>query len=227
MLSKDGKPKPITTTTEDPIANSALSELTDEKMMKNLFNEEELKTYREELQKLLAKKQGDAQNNTTDIEHQYITMQIDLLQSIRRKYNVTIVLSSWSPPYIWKRFPVMFGFVKRLPFNHLLKRHFPDFAKYLVDYIKFYEANNLTIHAISPQNEPEYPSQYWEGCFWSPWSLGEFTHKHLKPQLQAENIDVKIIGPECANPWYAEIYSSVASHYSKNNKGIDIYASHG
>lgn len=171
------------------------------------------------------KRDGKPNFNMTG-ENSVFDKEMRLLETISQKYDVKVILSGWTPPVRWKRFPDYRGYIGRLPFNYLLREHYDDYARYIVEFIKFYKAHGLNVYGVSPQNEPEYPAK-WDGCFWWPWTLGEFTKKHMKPTLRAADLDVKLIGPESANPIYSRIYSALNPHYKDKTSPIDIEAVHG
>ena len=87
------------------------------------------------------------------------TSQIDLFKEAKEKYGVDkFVLSSWSPPYMWKTIQgVPFGRVGS-SINRLTHNKYENFAHYILAYIEYCKSHGIDIYAISPQNEPEFPT---------------------------------------------------------------------
>ncbi|KAG4066926.1 hypothetical protein HA402_009028 [Bradysia odoriphaga] len=154
--------------------------------------------------------------------------QMILLKEIKATYNIDkVILSSWSPPYNWKTFEdVPFGRVG-CSFNKLTHTKYDDFAQYIVTYIEYCKHNGIDIYAISPQNEPEFPTDLWEGCVWSPANLVHFLDK-LKPLLETKGLNVQIMAGETANWKIAGWYLYMMRRSMKDPyKQVDIVASHG
>ena len=91
-------------------------------------------------------------DNNFDInkDKEYI---LPLLKDIK-KYELSYVVSPWTPPKRWKNI-----------FNKLRKTKYRDYANYLVSYLKFYKKYGIDIKYISIQNEP-LVIQPWESCLW-------------------------------------------------------------
>ncbi|RWS01235.1 glycosyl hydrolase-like protein, partial [Leptotrombidium deliense] len=104
--------------------------------------------------------------------------------------------------------------------------YYPNFANYIADFIQLHDKLDLKLYAVSPQNEPEFPTTKWDGCVWFPTQTAKFVKHYLKPTLNNRNLSTKVIIGENANWNVANAYLSLTSAMLKE-KDFDIYASHG
>ena len=99
--------------------------------------------------------------------------------------NIKIMGSPWSAPTWMKTNNSSIG-------GSLLPEYYTTYANYFVKYIEAYEAEGITIDAITVQNEPLHdgnnPSMYMEAL-----DQADFVKNHLGPAFQAANINTKII----------------------------------
>ncbi|RWS00539.1 glycosyl hydrolase-like protein, partial [Dinothrombium tinctorium] len=147
-----------------------------------------------------------------------------IMQRAKEKYGVKrFIASAWSPPYSWKTIK---GERTGKYLNSLANEHYQDFADYLANFVNFYNKEGIDIYALSPQNEPEFPTTSWDGCFWWPSQLSKFVKYHLKQTFINRKLNVKIMVGENANWYLASWYLSAMSSKLKDND-FDIYASHG
>ncbi|RWS20161.1 glycosyl hydrolase-like protein, partial [Leptotrombidium deliense] len=145
-------------------------------------------------------------------------------QEAKNKYGVsTFIASAWSPPYKWK---TIVGQAAGKGMNSLAVKHYPDYADYISNYIDYQEKVGLPLYAISPQNEPEFPTTDWDGCIWWPKDTATFVRYYLKPMFRDRGIKTKIIIGETANWNFANMYLALASLYLPD-EDFDIYGSHG
>ncbi|MCX7655943.1 MAG: glycoside hydrolase family 30 protein [Treponemataceae bacterium] len=115
--------------------------------------------------------------------------QIPLLQKAQHAHGkpLNLVLSPWSPPAWMKDNGDM---------NHggkLKKEYYPLWARYICRYIKELEKENITVWALTIQNEPE-AKQVWDSCLWTAQEEAEFAVHYLRPVLQEEGLaHIKIL----------------------------------
>lgn len=99
--------------------------------------------------------------------------------------NIKIMGSPWSPP-VWMKDN---GNSKG---GSLLTQYYPVYAQYFIKYIQAMKANGITIHAITPQNEPLHlgnnPSMMMLAA-----QQKDFIKNNLGPAFQAAGITTKII----------------------------------
>ena len=111
--------------------------------------------------------------------------------------NLKIMGSPWSAPSWMKTNNNSIG-------GSLMPEYFATYANYFVKYIQAYEAEGISIDAITVQNEPHHdgnnPSMYME-----PTDQDLFIKNHLGPAFETANITTKIViwDHNADNPWYA------------------------
>ena len=111
--------------------------------------------------------------------------------------NLKIMGSPWSAPSWMKTNNNSIG-------GSLMPEYFATYANYFVKYIQAYEAEGISIDAITVQNEPHHdgnnPSMYME-----PTDQASFIKNHLGPAFETANITTKIViwDHNADNPWYA------------------------
>jgi O-glycosyl hydrolase len=87
-----------------------------------------------------------------------------------------VFASAWSPPASLKlahperRDPLWSG--------RLNPEHYAAYAQYLNAYIRYAGSRGVTLHAISPQNEPDWDPADYESCLWSPDELKDWIAHH-------------------------------------------------
>ena len=110
---------------------------------------------------------------------------IPFLKDILAYKKITIMASPWSPPKVFKTN----GSLENG--GHLLPEKYPDYCKYLLMFLKAYEAENIPIAYLTIQNEP-YATQRWESCLYSLDEQHLFTKKYLLPMLKKNKVNTKV-----------------------------------
>lgn len=105
--------------------------------------------------------------------------------ALAKNPNLTFFASPWSPPGWMKTNGSLCG-------GRIDPQHFRSFARYLVRFIKAYEAEGIKIHAITLQNEPGYFPNSYPTCGWTAEQQRDFIRDHLGPELQAHGLATKI-----------------------------------
>ena len=105
----------------------------------------------------------------------------------KRKNNIKIMASPWSPPAWMKTTGEMnFG-------GKLKSEHRDTWANYYCKFIENCEKENVPIWGLSIQNEPE-AKQTWDSCIYTAEEERDFIKNHLGPSLEKHNLlDKKII----------------------------------
>lgn len=101
--------------------------------------------------------------------------------------NLKLLASPWSPPYWMKTNHMM---------NHggkLLAKYRDTWAKYYVKYIEEMKKRDISIWAITVQNEPA-AVQTWDSCIYSAEEERDFVKDFLGPTIHAYNKNIKILG---------------------------------
>ena len=105
----------------------------------------------------------------------------------KRKHNIRIMASPWSPPAWMKT-------TGEMNFGGKLKSEYRDtWANYYCKFIESCEKENVPIWGLSIQNEPE-AKQTWDSCIYTAEEERDFIKNHLGPALKKHNLlDRKII----------------------------------
>ena len=105
----------------------------------------------------------------------------------KRKNNIRIMASPWSPPAWMKT-------TGEMNFGGKLKSEYRDiWADYYCKFIENCEKENVPIWGLSIQNEPE-AKQTWDSCLYTAEEERDFIKNHLGPSLEKHNLlDKKVI----------------------------------
>ena len=105
----------------------------------------------------------------------------------KRKNNIRIMASPWSPPAWMKT-------TGEMNFGGKLKSEYRDtWADYYCKFIENCKKENVPIWGLSIQNEPE-AKQTWDSCIYTAEEERDFIKNHLGPALEKHNLlDRKII----------------------------------
>lgn len=218
---------------ESPKRDSILDYLWgDSGLQLNILRSKILHTYPFDQQKriMTVKPQGvDIDVAITDPDYTALTEdqreqlgQLWILKKAKERYQVPIIIASaWTPPLSMKTNTKS---VSALWFNGInLKTSSTLFARYLAGFVKAYQNEGITFHALSPSNEPENVFSDWDASYWAPNNLGEFISNNLRPALNEEGLQkTKIISSENAAWGTSNIYLS-----AMDRSNIDILAGHG
>jgi len=114
-----------------------------------------------------------------------IPMMKDALK--KRRNNIRIMASPWSPPAWMKT-------TGEMNFGGKLKSEYRDtWADYYCKFIENCEKEDVPIWGLSIQNEPE-AKQTWDSCLYTAEEERDFIKNHLGPSLEKHNLlDRKII----------------------------------
>ncbi|MCW3464174.1 glycoside hydrolase [Chitinophaga nivalis] len=146
--------------------------------------------------------------------------QLWILKKVKERYNVPVAIASaWTPPLYMKTNAVINAkWFNGLNFNCCSS----NFAKYLAGFVKAYQQQGIDFYAISPTNEPENVVSDWDASYWDSKHLGEFITNNLRPALQANGLQTKIIASENAAWGTAQGFLS-----GIDASQVDIFAGHG
>lgn len=101
---------------------------------------------------------------------------LPMLEAIRARANIRLMLSPWSPPAVFKTNG------QRQHGGKCNPEYRSDWAEYICRYIKEFEDRGFTVDRISLQNEP-HAIQTWDSCVWSAEEERAFLINDLKPAL--------------------------------------------
>lgn len=132
--------------------------------------------------------------------------------------NLKLMGSPWSAPAWMKTNNSLVG-------GNLKPEYYNTYAQYFVKYIQAMQAQGITIHSITPQNEPLHdgnnPSMYMTAA-----DQKTFIKNHLGPAFQAAGITTKIIvyDHNCDRPDYPlEILNDVAAKAFVDGSAFHLY----
>lgn len=106
---------------------------------------------------------------------------IPLLKDILKRKELSLIASPWSPPKMYKKFPILNWGVK------LSKKYYDSYSNYLVKYLEEYQKIGINIKYLTIQNEP-FARQKWDSCVFSLLEQKEFIYKYLLPKLNKTEI---------------------------------------
>ena len=101
---------------------------------------------------------------------------LPMLEEIKKKADIRLMLSPWSPPARFKTNG------QRHNGGKCRKEYLSDWAEYICRYIEEFESRGFTVTGISLQNEP-HAAQTWDSCLWDAAEEREFLIRHMKPAL--------------------------------------------
>jgi O-glycosyl hydrolase len=106
---------------------------------------------------------------------------------LARAANPDLLLfgSPWSPPAWMKT-------TGRLGTGSVAREWYPAYARYLLAFIRAYEAEGLPIHAITIQNEPRMAHPRYPTTLWTAEEQRDFIRDHLGPLFEREEVKTLI-----------------------------------
>ena len=145
---------------------------------------------------------------------------IDMLKKILLiNPNIQFIASPWSPPVWMKDNGSSIG-------GSLKPEYYGVYGKYFVKYINAMKAEGITIHGITPQNEPLHAGNN-PSLYMSAEQQRDFIKNNLGPEFQRANISTKIIiyDHNCDNIAYATtILSDPAAAAFVDGSAFHLYA---
>ena len=136
---------------------------------------------------------NDLPAGETDFELQHFTIERDredvvpvFKQILTIAPDLRIMGSPWSAPAWMKTNGSLKG-------GKLKPEAYDVYAQYFLKYIDAYEAEGISIDAVTPQNEPLHVTANYPSMEMQPDEQLEFIKDHLGPAFEAEGITTKII----------------------------------
>lgn len=122
-------------------------------------------------------------NFTIEKDEEYV---LPMIKEVANRYpNIRFYASPWSPPGRMKTGGSMCGGFMRDGF-------IDEYADYILNYVKAYEKNGISIWAITPQNEVESDQGgRMPACYWSPETEAKFAIA-LKEKANAQGLPFEI-----------------------------------
>jgi len=140
--------------------------------------------------------QTDVNLTQFNLSHDTVDLISVLKQILSINPNIKILGSPWSPPVWMKDNSSSVG-------GSLQTQYYDAYARYFVKYIQQMQAKGITIHAITPQNEPLHPGNN-PSMLMTAQQQTAFIKNNLGPAFQAAGISTKIIvyDHNCDKPDY-------------------------
>ena len=132
--------------------------------------------------------ENDLELKTFSLERNKISLIPMISDALKkRKNNIKIMASPWSPPAWMKT-------TGKMNFGGKLKNEYKDtWADYYCKFIESCEKENVQIWGFSIQNEPE-AKQTWDSCLFTAEEERDFIKNHLGPSLKKHDLlDRKVI----------------------------------
>ena len=99
--------------------------------------------------------------------------------------DLFLFASPWSPPAWMKTGGRIAGGCMR-------DKYLDAYVRYFIKYLTAMRERGISIHAVSPQNEPETDTRgHYPGCFWHPETEAAFIHR-LRAALDKAGLDTRI-----------------------------------
>ncbi len=133
--------------------------------------------------------------------------------------NIKILATPWSPPVWMKDNGSTIG-------GSLKPEYYNVYAQYFVKYIQAMKAQGITVHAVTPQNEPLHPGNN-PSLYMTAAHQAAFIKNNLGPAFQAANINTKIIAYDhnCDNPAYPlAVLNDTAANPYVDGSAFHLYA---
>lgn len=109
-----------------------------------------------------------------------------LKKAVALNPDVKLMASPWSAPGWMKTSGSMIA-------GQLEPEYYKAYADYFVRYIQAYADQELSIYAITPQNEPLYEPHHYPSMLMLPEEQSDFIRNYLKPAFTQHNIATKIL----------------------------------
>lgn len=113
-----------------------------------------------------------------------------LKQALLLNPDLKIMASPWSPPAWMKTGTSMIGSLGGV----LRTDCYQVYADYFVRFILAYQAEGISIYAVTPQNEIDYAPSAYPGMKWTAAEEAHFVRDYLGPALRKNGIQTKILG---------------------------------
>lgn len=133
--------------------------------------------------------------------------------------NMKILATPWSAPVWMKDNGNSIG-------GSLKPEYYGVYVQYFVKYIKEMQTQGISIHAVTPQNEPLHPGNN-PSMYMTALDQATFVKSHLGPAFQAANISTKIIvyDHNCDNPTYPlSILNDAVANPFVDGSAFHLYA---
>jgi len=118
-----------------------------------------------------------------DKDRKYVLPILKLAQ--KKNPDMIFFAAPWSPPAWMKTNEHLCG-------GKINPQHYRSYARYLVKFIQAYQAEDIDIYSITPQNEPLYYPDTYPTCGWKAEQQRDFIRDHLGPVFQKNKINTKI-----------------------------------
>ncbi len=108
----------------------------------------------------------------------------------------------------------------------LLPEYYDTWALFFSKYISEYKKEGIDIWGLTVENEPLGNGGQWESMIFTPEEMVDFVKNHLKPKLEADNQDVKILAYDQNRGDELEDWAKVIYKDEESSKYFDGFAVH-
>ena len=106
-------------------------------------------------------------------------------EALRISPELRFIAAPWSPPAWMKTNGSMLA-------GKLKPEYYGAFADYLARFVEAYAKEGVAIHALTPQNEPNFPNPHYPTCFYTAENQRDLIRDHLGPLFQERSLDAEI-----------------------------------
>lgn len=121
------------------------------------------------------------------IKHDYESIIPLLHQAKQLNSDLKIFASPWSAPAWMKTNGSMIA-------GKLAETNYASYATYFVKFIQAYQAENLPIYGVTPQNEPLFVPPHYPGMEMLAHEQADFVKNYLRPAFEEAKLSTKIFG---------------------------------
>ena len=132
---------------------------------------------------------------------------------------IQFIAAPWSPPVWMKTNNSSIG-------GSLKPEYYDTYAQYFIKYIQAMQVHGITIHALTPQNEPLHPGNN-PSLYMTAEEQADFIKNHMGPAFQAQGISTKIVAYDhnCDRPDYPlTILNDAAANPYVDGSAFHLYA---
>lgn len=182
------------------------------------------------------------ENVTHDVQNGMIELitRANYLHSKSWHDNLKLIASPWSPP-AWMKAPIQNNTTHPTTMDQtsfpvglrngtgVHSKYAHVWAKYISKFISSYKHHNISLWAVTVQNEPFYPAP-WEACAYDKQAQYEFILYHLGPVLRNEHPGVNLLAydfnKDRAPEWAQYLLHNDVASEEVASKYIDGIAMH-
>ncbi|MBC8062774.1 MAG: glycoside hydrolase family 30 protein [Clostridiaceae bacterium] len=134
----------------------------------------------------LSETENDYEMNDFSIGKDYKYLIPYIKEGLKRKPDLKLFASPWSPP-IWMKYPKVYNYGTLIWDKKILDAY----ALYFLKFVEAYEREGIKIAQVHIQNEPM-SSQKFPSCIWTGEQFKEFIGEYIGPLFEKNSVDTEI-----------------------------------